>query len=77
VKTNGHQAIALSLDDGPDWGEQSLVLALNSAVMKVTFFWTWQKVQLLRQRSASRFNKPEDCSAPGLAGNLDIDVTFQ
>jgi peptidoglycan/xylan/chitin deacetylase (PgdA/CDA1 family) len=58
VKLNGsagHQAIALSFDDGPDWGEESLVLALNRAGMKVTFFWTWQKIQLLRQADAGRF----------------------
>jgi len=58
VKLNGpvgHQAIALSFDDGPDWGEESLVLALNRAGMKVTFFWTWQKIQLLRQADTGRF----------------------
>ena len=53
----GHQVIALSFDDGPDWGEESLVSALNSAGMKATFFWTWQKIQLLRQQNASRFTR--------------------
>jgi len=60
VKLNGsvgHQAVALSFDDGPDWGEESLVLALDSAGMKATFFWTWQKIQLLRQADAGRFTR--------------------
>lgn len=52
-----HQAIALSFDDGPDWGEESLIVALDGMGMKGTFFWTWQKIHLLREQNADKFTK--------------------
>jgi len=48
---NGSQegnAIALSFDDGPDWGEEALISALNEAGIRATFFWTWGKIEQIR-----------------------------
>lgn len=48
-------AIALSFDDGPDWGEEVLISALNQAGIRATFFWTWQKVEMLSSEDPQRF----------------------
>jgi len=45
----------LSFDDGPDWGEEVLISALNQAGIKATFFWTWQKVEILSSQDPERF----------------------
>jgi len=52
--TENH-AVALSFDDGPDWGEEVLISALNQAGIKATFFWTWQKVEILSSQDPERF----------------------
>jgi len=50
-----NRAIALSFDDGPDWGEEALISALNQAGIKATFSWTWQKVEMLDSQDPTRF----------------------
>jgi peptidoglycan/xylan/chitin deacetylase (PgdA/CDA1 family) len=50
-----NQAIALSFDDGPDWGEEVLLSALNQAEIRATFFWTWEKVEMLNSEDPQRF----------------------
>ena len=50
-------AIALSFDDGPDWGEEILISELNEAGMKVTFFWIYEKIELLKNEDSDRFDK--------------------
>ncbi len=50
-----NRAIALSFDDGPDWGEEVLLSALNQAGIKATFFWTWGKVEMLNSEDPQRF----------------------
>jgi peptidoglycan/xylan/chitin deacetylase (PgdA/CDA1 family) len=50
-----NQAVALSFDDGPDWGEEVLLSALNEAEIRATFFWTWEKVEMLDAEDPQRF----------------------
>jgi peptidoglycan/xylan/chitin deacetylase (PgdA/CDA1 family) len=50
-----NSAIALSFDDGPDWGEEVLLPALNQAEIRATFFWAWEKVEMLNSEDPQRF----------------------
>ena len=57
---NGPQegnAIALSFDDGPDWGEEVLISALNEAGIRATFFWTWGKIEEIRSIDNKGFER--------------------
>lgn len=58
AKLHGGRAkpeIALSFDDGPDWGEECLIDALNKAGIEATFFWIWEKVEKLEVQDPYRF----------------------
>lgn len=50
-------AIALSFDDGPDWGEEALISALNKAGIHATFFWTWEKIEQIKAVDSERFER--------------------
>jgi len=50
-------AIALSFDDGPDWGEEVLISALNKTGLRATFFWTWEKIEQIRALDSERFER--------------------
>jgi hypothetical protein len=50
-------AIGLSFDDGPDWGEEALISALNDTGMRATFFWMWEKIELIRSEDNERFER--------------------
>jgi peptidoglycan/xylan/chitin deacetylase (PgdA/CDA1 family) len=49
------QIVGLSFDDGPDWGEEQLIKALNKAEIEATFFWIWEKVEKLDFQDHQRF----------------------
>ncbi len=49
--------VALSFDDGPDWGEEQLLLALNQAGMSATFFWIAEKTEKMYDQNLERFNR--------------------
>jgi hypothetical protein len=49
--------IALSFDDGPDWGEEVLLSELNAAGMQATFFWMWEKIEILKAEDNERFER--------------------
>jgi len=49
--------IALSFDDGPDWGEEELITALNDAEIHATFFWIWEKIEQIEQEDKERFKR--------------------
>jgi hypothetical protein len=60
ARFNGSQdtdSLALSFDDGPDWGEEMLLSELNAAGMRATFFWTWEKVEILSTEDNERFER--------------------
>jgi peptidoglycan/xylan/chitin deacetylase (PgdA/CDA1 family) len=48
-------SIALSFDDGPDWGEEDLIFALNETGIHATFFWIQEKIELLQAEDPERF----------------------
>ena len=49
------KVMGLSFDDGPDWGEEKLIAALNETGIRATFFWTWEKVEILKGQNPARF----------------------
>jgi len=59
------EAIALSFDDGPDWGEEELILELNRAGIQATFFWLWEKIELMQAEDNERFARIIDAIQKG------------
>jgi hypothetical protein len=60
ARFNGPQnadSLALSFDDGPDWGEETLISELNAAGIQATFFWIWEKVEILKAEDSERFER--------------------
>jgi len=52
---NDNPYIALSFDDGPDLGEEQLLEELNDAHIRVTFFWTLEKIQSMQDSYPEEF----------------------
>jgi len=59
------EAIALSFDDGPDWGEEELILELNRAGIQATFFWLWEKIELMQTEDIEKFARIIDAIKEG------------
>ncbi len=51
------EVVGLSFDDGPDWGEEQLIAALNKEGITATFFWIWDKVKELDSQDNARFTR--------------------